>query len=76
MIHEKRGRWCFRDANGTLHKFNTLSEAKAAYGFPDIGGACTENGQDFLDEVEIEYGSSQEESEEEETSSYKSTIIL
>ena len=25
---EKRGRWCVRDAEGTLHKFSSKDEAK------------------------------------------------
>ena len=31
-IFEKRGRWCFRDEKGKLHKFSTEAEAKAASG--------------------------------------------
>ena len=31
-IYEKRGSWCFRDADGKLHKFNTEEEALAAAG--------------------------------------------
>lgn len=35
MIFQKRGRWCFRDENGRLHKFSTEADAKAAYGIVD-----------------------------------------
>lgn len=49
MIYEKRGRWCFRDDKGTQHKFDTLAEAKAAYGFPEI---VEEPSYDFFGEVE------------------------
>lgn len=35
MIYEKRGKWCFRDDNGKLHKFATEADAKAAYGVED-----------------------------------------
>jgi len=31
MIYEKRGRWCFRDSKGRLHKYSTKHEAEAAY---------------------------------------------
>lgn len=34
-IYEKRGRWCYRDEKGTLHKFDTEAEAKAALGWKD-----------------------------------------
>ena len=32
-IFEKRGRWCFRDEAGKLHKFGTEEEAKLALGW-------------------------------------------
>ena len=64
MIYEKRGRWCFRDDKGTQHKFNTLAEAKAAYGFPEI-----------VDAPEEEEGSEEETSsnEQETLFSYQSS---
>ena len=39
MIYEKRGRWCYRDAAGKLHKFVTEAAAKAsvAGNAPDMG---------------------------------------
>jgi hypothetical protein len=55
-IYEKRGSWCFRDAAGKLHKFNTEEEALVAAGL----------------ETPIEetlYG--EEEEEGEETSTYE-----
>lgn len=32
MIFEKRGKYCFRDENGKLHKFATEQEAAKAVG--------------------------------------------
>jgi hypothetical protein len=32
MIYEKRGKWCFRDENGKLHKFDSEIAAKIALG--------------------------------------------
>ena len=32
-IFEKRGRWCFNDEAGKLHKFDTEEEAKSALGW-------------------------------------------
>ena len=55
-IFEKRGRWCFNDEAGKLHKFATEEEAKSALGWvPPVG--------EILDGGEAE-----EESSEEETS--------
>lgn len=31
MIFQKRGKWCFRDSNGRLHKFESESDAKELY---------------------------------------------
>lgn len=31
MIYEKRGKWCFRDAKGKLHKYTSKHEAEAVY---------------------------------------------
>ena len=32
MIYQKRGKYCFRDENGQLHKFKTEQEAALAAG--------------------------------------------
>ena len=32
MIYEKRGRWCWRDKDGNLHKFVTEAAAKESAG--------------------------------------------
>ena len=32
MIYLKRGKWCFRDEDGILHKFNSEIAAKIAVG--------------------------------------------
>ena len=32
MIYEKRGRWCYRDSAGNLHKFVTEAAAKESAG--------------------------------------------
>ena len=32
-IYEKRGKWCARDDNGRLRKFDTEAQAKEAFGF-------------------------------------------
>jgi len=32
MIFEKRGRWCYRDANGKLHKFSSEEAAREYVG--------------------------------------------
>ena len=54
-IFEKRGRWCFRDEAGKLHKFGTEEEAKLALGWiPPV--------EEILD------GGEEEESSEEEAS--------
>jgi hypothetical protein len=39
-IYEKRGRWCFRDADGTLRKFATEAEAKASLGYKEPLCGC------------------------------------
>ena len=31
-IFEKRGRWCYRDAQGKLHKFDSEAAAKSSLG--------------------------------------------
>jgi hypothetical protein len=33
MIFEKRGQWCFRDAENKLHKFDSENDAKKAWGW-------------------------------------------
>jgi hypothetical protein len=33
MIFEKRGKWCLRDKDGRLHKFDTEAEAKEFAGW-------------------------------------------
>ncbi len=55
-IFEKRGRWCFNDEAGKLHKFDTEEEAKSALG--------------WVTPVEetLDGGEAEEESSEEETS--------
>jgi hypothetical protein len=35
LIFEHRGRWCYYDDVGVLHKFATEAEAKAALGWKD-----------------------------------------
>lgn len=32
QIYEKRGRWCYRDDQGKLFRFNTEAEAKSSLG--------------------------------------------
>ena len=38
-IYEKRGRWCYRDEQGKLFKFNTETEAKSSLGLETIDNA-------------------------------------
>lgn len=35
-IFEKRGKWCYRDANGKLFKFDTEKAAKSSLGLETI----------------------------------------
>ena len=35
-IFEKRGRWCYRNEDGKLFKFDTEAEAKASLGVPEV----------------------------------------
>ena len=58
-IFEKRGRWCYRDANGKLCKFSTEAEAKSSLGLEIVENA----------EKEIETQNSEEETytDEQET---------
>lgn len=40
-IFEKRGRWCFVDEAGKMHKFGTEEEAKIAAGWvPPVEECC------------------------------------
>ena len=58
-IVEKRGKWCFRDADGKLHKFNTKEEALEFLGLNDVCDGC---GCDPCEcEEEWKYGSEEEE---------------
>jgi hypothetical protein len=70
MIFEKRGKFCFRDEKGKLHKFKTKAEAEKAAG----GVVETEDQFDAIVPVaplqEIEHGSEEEESNEETPSHY------
>lgn len=38
-IFNKRGRWCYRDTNGRLYKFNTEAEAKSSLGLEIVEDA-------------------------------------
>jgi hypothetical protein len=70
MIFEKRGKFCFRDEKGKLHKFKTKAEAEKAAG----GVVETEDQFDAIVPVaplqEIEHGSEEEESNEKAPSHY------
>lgn len=35
-IYEKRGKWCYRDADGNLFKFDTEQAAKSSLGLETI----------------------------------------
>ncbi len=39
QIFEKRGRWCYRDDAGRLHKFDTEAEAKSSLGLEIVDDA-------------------------------------
>jgi len=39
-IYQKRGSWCYRDAEGKLHKFNTEEEALESLGLNDVCDDC------------------------------------
>ena len=62
-IFEKRGRWCFKDDSGKLHKFATEEEAKSA-----AGTDCEDCECDPCECVteEVDGGEEEEESGEEE----------
>ena len=74
MIIEKRGKFCFRDDNGKLHKCNTKAEAEKAAG----GVVETEDKFDAIVPVaplqEIEHGSEEEEDCDEEAPSHYSWL--
>ena len=38
-IFEKRGRWCYRDKAGRIHKFDTEAEAKSSLGLEIVNDA-------------------------------------
>jgi len=38
-LFKKRGKWCYRDTNGRLHKFNTEAEAKSSLGLEIVEDA-------------------------------------
>lgn len=58
MIFQKRGRWCYRDPKGKLHKFSSEKEAREfavekpapveTFDEP-AENPVTENGQDWKD---------------------------
>lgn len=39
QIFEKRGRWCYRDETGIIHKFDTEAEAKSSLGLEIVDDA-------------------------------------
>ena len=49
MIYMKRGKWCFRDENGKLNKFNTQEEAAKAKGL-DLEKDYAEKEEDDFEE--------------------------
>jgi hypothetical protein len=59
QIFEKRGRWCYRDEAGRLHKFDTEIEAKSSLGLETMNYAEeeieTEDSEEetYTDEQEI-----------------------
>ena len=56
-IFEKRGRWCYRNADGKLLKFATEAEAKSSLGYlePEI-----DNGSQETEDYEEEGGTEEE----------------
>ena len=64
-LFEKRGAWCYRDADGKLFKFATKEEALASQGVPEESEEC-----DFCDcdpcECDEEYEDLLKELEDEE----------
>lgn len=54
-IYEKRGRWCYTDTFGKVHKFSTEAEAKAALGWKDpVEEDCCEGEEDCCEGEEDE----------------------
>ena len=43
QIFEKRGRWCYRDEAGRIHKFDTEAEAKSSLGLEIVNDAKKED---------------------------------
>lgn len=41
-IFEKRGRWCYRDDAGRIHKFDTEAEAKSSLGLETFDNGSQE----------------------------------
>lgn len=69
MIFQKRGKWCFRDSNGRLHKFESESDAKELYNSlsPSIK----------IEMPKVEKPSEEkEESSEEEANPYQQEVIF
>lgn len=56
-IFEKRGSWCYRNADGKLLKFATEAEAKSSLGYlePEI-----DNGSQETEDYEEEGGTEEE----------------
>ena len=58
-IFKKRNRWCYRDTNGRIYKFNTEAEARSSLGLEIVEDAEeeieTEDSQEetYTDEQEI-----------------------
>jgi|TARA_R110000751_G_scaffold30923_1_gene78791 hypothetical protein len=61
-VYLKRGKWCVRDADGKLKKYNTQEEA---LGFPDPNAPELIDNRDFASLVSAvrEYSSTLEETE-------------
>lgn len=63
-IFEKRGRWCFFDESGHIHRFNTKAEAEKASGgslpvpevreYDSLEEAMADQDKDDLDRYEDE----------------------
>ncbi len=43
QIFEKRGRWCYRDEAGRIHKFDTEAGAKSSLGLEIVNDAKKED---------------------------------
>ncbi len=56
MIFEKRGRWCYKDSGGKIHKFVTEAAAKAAIAknAPDMGISELDDNGYFIHDEENE----------------------